>query len=84
MSPNTFIVVEGDVLTPEQKGCLLRAARKELDFLTDELDRMRRLPTRYAGGPVEVVEAEIECLSAGVSWLWRVSQAKPPPASTRP
>lgn len=85
MSPNTFIVIEGDILTPEQKSCLLRAARKELDFLTGELDRMRQLPTRYAAGPVEVVTAEIECLSAAVSWLWRVSHtgasppARPPP-----
>jgi hypothetical protein len=80
MSPhNTFVVVDGDVLTPEQKGCLLRAARKELDFLGDELDRMRRLPTRYAGGPIAVVEAEIECLSAGVSWLWKLTEARGPP-----
>lgn len=71
---NTFVVVDGDVLTPEQRSCLLRAARKELEFLSDELDRMQKLPTRYSGGPIQVVEVEIECISSGISWLWRLTQ----------
>jgi hypothetical protein len=82
MAPhNTFVVVDGDVLTPEQKSCLLRAARKELDFLTDELKRMKDLPTRYNQGPIAVVEQEIECLSAGVTWLWKLTEARAPPPS---
>lgn len=79
MAPNTFVVVDGDLLTPEQKSCMLRAAREKILMLSSELDRLRSLPTRYAGGPIAAVEQEIECLSAGVSWLWKLSEARAPP-----
>lgn len=81
MAPNTFVVVGDDILTPEARSCLLRAARKELDFLMDERDRMALLPTRYAGGPIGVVEQEIECLSQAIGWVWKhANPGRPPPA----
>lgn len=58
------------MLTAAQKGCLLRAARKELDMLQDELDRMQRLNRRHMRGPIEAVEAEIDCLSEAVTKVW--------------
>jgi len=69
---DTFEVVGGGdaPLTTEQKSCLLRASRAELRRLHAELYRLKSLNTRYAGGPISATEAEIECLSAAVSWLW--------------
>jgi hypothetical protein len=69
---DTFEVVGGGdtPLTAEQKACLLRAARTELRKLQAELYRLKSINTRYAGGPIAATEAEIECLSAAVSWLW--------------
>jgi hypothetical protein len=58
------------MFTPAQKACLLRAARKELDMLANELDRMQRLNRRHMIGPIAAVEAEIDCLAAGVTELW--------------
>lgn len=62
------------MFTAAQKACLLRAARKELDMLQDELDRMQRLNRRHQSGPIAAVEAEIDCLSSGVTELWNTPE----------
>lgn len=59
-----------DTLTDEVKTCLLRAARRELNILQAEAYRLAQLNSRYAAGPIAANAAEIECLSAGISWLW--------------
>jgi len=59
-----------DTLTDEAKACLLRAARAELKRLQAEGYRLAQLSTRYAAGPIAANAAEIDCLSAGISWLW--------------
>lgn len=60
-----------DPLGAEERSCLLRAARQRLLELTDEMKRLEILPAHYASGPVEATQAEMACLSRGVSWLWR-------------
>jgi len=81
MSPeggNTFTVVGGGEppLSVEARACLLRAARKELRHLQAELYRLQSLPSRHMQGPIEATQAEIDCLGAGISWLW---MTRPPP-----
>lgn len=57
-------------LTSEQKLCLLRASRRHLRQLQDELYRLQQLNVRHMAGPIQATEAEIECLGAAISWLW--------------
>lgn len=73
MSKDDAFTVVGppDELGVEERACLLRAGRKQLEALQSELLRMEQLPTAYAAGPVAAVQAEINCLSRGISWLWR-------------
>lgn len=70
MSP--FEVVDGGdaVLSIQSKSCLLRAARTELRKMQAELYRLQTLPPRYMAGPIAATEAEIDCLSQGITWLW--------------
>lgn len=74
MAPNndTFEVVSGGdgVLSVESKACLLRAARTELRKMQAELYRLQTLPPRHMLGPIAATEAEIDCLSQGITWLW--------------
>ena len=72
IGPGPFEVVGGGdtPLTTEQKACLLRAARNELRKLQAELYRLQQLPPRHMAGPIQATEAERDCLSAGISWLW--------------
>lgn len=67
-----FEVVGGgdSPLTTEAKACLLRAARRELHRLEAELHRLQMLNRRHAQGPIEATEAEIDCLSGAITWLW--------------
>lgn len=58
-------------LPTEQRSCLLRAARRGLLSLEDELERHRLLDARYAGAVVEATKMEIDCLQQGIAWLWR-------------
>lgn len=74
---NTFTVEPPDgpdPLPPEQRSCLLRAARRGLLALEDELERHRHLDPRYAGAVVEATQMEMDCLQAGIAWLWRQVQ----------
>jgi len=59
-------------LEVEPKSCLLRAARNELRKLEAELYRLQNLNRRHAQGPIEATEAEIDCLSKGITWLWQI------------
>lgn len=61
-----------DPLTDEMRACLLRAARKQLDHLQNEVQRLQDLPIVYAHGPIAVVQAELSCLARAVCWLWRL------------
>lgn len=66
-----FEVVDGpEPLGAEAKSCLLRAARTAYRQLEAELDRLRTLNRRHMQGPIEATEAEMDCLAAGISWLW--------------
>jgi len=69
---NVFEVVGGGdaPLTTEQKACLLRAAREKLRKLEAELYRLQTLNRRHARGPIEATEAEIDCMSGAITWLW--------------
>lgn len=66
-----------DDLTPEVRSCVLRACRKQLAALQDELRRLEDLPARYGVGPTQAVAEELACLAVGVSWLWR-QMVRPP------
>lgn len=63
--------MSADVLGAEERSCLLRAARRRLLELTDDMRRLESLPSHYAAAPMEATHAEMACLSRGVSWLWR-------------
>lgn len=66
-----FEVISDSVpLTTDAKSCLLRAARAELRKLQAELYRLQTLPPRHMAGPIAATEAEIDCLSHGIAWLW--------------
>lgn len=67
-----------DDLTPEVLSCILRACRKQLAALQDELRRLEELPARYGAGPTSAVAEELACLAMGVSWLWRQQVRGPP------
>jgi hypothetical protein len=57
-------------LKAEERSCLLRAARRRLLELQDEMTRLQHLPARYAAAPIEATQSEMDCLSRGVKWLW--------------
>lgn len=58
-------------LTVEQRSCLLRAGRRGLLGLEDELARHRNLDARYAAAVIEATQMEIDCLQGAIAWLWR-------------
>lgn len=59
-------------LPADARACLLRAARRALLNLTDEMRRLENMPIRYAHAPMEATQAEMDCLSLGIAWLWRL------------
>lgn len=63
---------ESVTLTAAQKGCVLRACRKELNMLQNERDRLHGLNRRHLAGPLEAVETEIDCLGSAVTVLWNM------------
>jgi hypothetical protein len=65
---------ESILLTAQQKGCVLRACRKEIDMLQNELDRLQKLNRRHLAGAIEAVESEIDCLAAAVTILWNMPE----------
>jgi hypothetical protein len=66
----------GDELIDSERACLLRAAREKLERLQREKASLEQLSSMYAVAPMEVVQAEIDCLARAVAWLWR-EQTKP-------
>lgn len=70
------VIGGGEDLSVESRACLLRAARRQLRTLQAELYRFQQLPPRHAAGVMEATQAEIDCLSLGINWLW---QTRPPP-----
>lgn len=68
----TFRVVDlEDPLHVEWRSCLLRAARRALMAMEDELERHRHLDSRYAQAVIDATQMELDCLQAGIAWLWR-------------
>jgi len=70
-TPPLFTITEPDRLSTEQRGCLLRAARASLLILENELERFRNLDSRYIQAALDSTQAEIDCLEAGMAWIWR-------------
>lgn len=64
-------VAEEDPLQMEQRSCLLRAARRGLLALESELERHHHLDSRYAQAVIDATQMEMDCLQAGIAWLWR-------------
>lgn len=60
-----------DKLTIEQRGCLLRAARRQLLSIDDELTRYKGMDARHVQAVIEATEMERDCLDSAISWLWR-------------
>jgi len=58
------------ILGIDERACLLRAARRQLRSLQAELHRLESLPSNYAAGPVAATQAELNCLTRAVNWLW--------------
>lgn len=70
--PPTFRVLgPEDPLDVEQRSCLLRAARRGLLAMEDELERHRHLDSRYAQAVIDATQMELDCLQAAIAWLWR-------------
>lgn len=70
----TFTVVSGpdpDPLQVEWRSCLLRGARYRLLAMESELERHRHLDSRYAQAVIDATQMEMDCLQAGIAWLWR-------------
>ena len=65
-------------LTVEQRACVLRACREKLRRLQAEHHRLSNLAMRYALGPLEATQQEIDCLSGGITVLWTEATSKPP------
>lgn len=65
-------------LAVAERSCLLRAARKQLLLLQDEIDRLDRLPLPYAIAPREAAQEEHDCLARAVAWLWLQHRAVAP------
>lgn len=61
-----------DPLPADSRACLLRAARKQLLDLQDELKRLEELPAKYAQAPRAATQQEVDCLAIGIAWLWRL------------
>lgn len=74
MTGEKFEVVGGGIppLGVEAKACMLRELRTGLRKLEAELYRLQNLNRRHARGPIEATEQEIDCLSAGITWLWQI------------
>lgn len=68
-----------DELGVEERACLLRASRKRLLELQDELHKFEGLPGVYGAGPISATMAEVACMARAVSWLWRQQTARAPP-----
>lgn len=58
-----------DRLTVPQRACLLRAARKQLEVYNDALQHL--LTMNAPSADIEAAIAEIQCVQAAISWLWR-------------
>lgn len=70
--PPTFeLVSPPDPLHVEWRSCLLRGARYRLLAMEGELERHRHLDSRYAHAVIEATQMEMDCLQAGIAWLWR-------------
>ncbi len=65
------LVAPEDPLTVEARACLLRGARFRLVAMEGELERHRNLDSRYAQAVIEATQMEMDCLQAGIAWLWR-------------
>lgn len=64
----------GEVLTEQQRACMLRAVRIHRADLQSELQRLVDIavPGDHLGANQRLtLEIEIECLSRGVDWLWK-------------
>lgn len=69
--PPLFVLAEDDQLRVEWRSCLLRAARYRLLAMEGELERHRHLDSRYAAAVIDATQMEMDCLQAGIAWLWR-------------
>ena len=56
-------------LTVKERACLLRAVRKQLNVLTEELEQMILHNEPDAG--IEEKIADIQCVQGAIRWLWR-------------
>lgn len=58
-----------DRLTVEQRACLLRAARRQLEVYTDALAHL--VAHGAPDAQILTATAEIQCVQAAIRWLWR-------------
>lgn len=57
------------MLTVQERACLLRAARRELAQMQDRFTSMQELGRT---GECDALLTEINCLTAAITWLWRL------------
>jgi len=69
--PLFTLAADDDKLHVEWRSCLLRAARFRLLAMEGELERHRHLDSRYAAAVIDATQMEMDCLQAGIAWLWR-------------
>jgi hypothetical protein len=69
--PLFSLAADDDKLSVEWRSCLLRAGRYRLLALEGELERHRNLDSRYAQAVIDATVMEMDCLQAGIAWLWR-------------
>lgn len=61
-------------LTPAEVACLLRAARRQRDALSQERDRLvteDNYLTHKEHSRILEIEAELVCMESAIRWLWR-------------
>jgi acyl-CoA reductase-like NAD-dependent aldehyde dehydrogenase len=58
-------------LTVAQRACLLRAVRKQLNVLTEELERL--IVHNDPDTAIEDKMQEIQCIQGAIRWLWKDS-----------
>jgi len=56
-------------LTVRQRACLLRAVRKQLNVLTEELERM--IVHNDPDSSIEERIQDIQCIQGAIRWLWK-------------
>jgi len=63
----------GNRLTIRERACLLRAVRKQLEILTEELERL--IVHQDPDSVIEEKIADIQCIQGAIRWLWKDQHA---------